>query len=255
MRIIKIFCEYFYAFANMKNNTGINGRFAEIIDRLYLGNKRAFAQQVGISPTVIENVVGTRQGKPSYDVLEKICANANISAEWLLSGKGSMIRDEDSQLASPTVQTQFSLRTDRPVAVQNVPLYELDASAGLVALFADQTRRTPISHIQIPDLPPCDGAVYVRGDSMYPLLKSGDIVLYKEIPNGSSAILWGEMYLLSFNIDGESYITIKYIQKADDDRFVRLVSHNPHHSPKDIPVDSIQALALVKASIRFNTMG
>ena len=64
MRIIKIFCEHFYAFANMEKNTGINGRFAEIINRLYAGNKRAFAQQVGISPTVIENVVGTRQGKP-----------------------------------------------------------------------------------------------------------------------------------------------------------------------------------------------
>ena len=90
---------------------------------------------------------------------------------------------------------------------------------------------------------------------MYPLLKSGDIVLYKEVPNGSKNIFWGEMYLLSFRIDGESYITIKYIQKTDDDRYVRLVSHNPLHSPKDIPIDSIQALALVKASIRFNTMG
>ena len=239
----------------MEKNTGINGRFAEIINRLYVGNKRAFAQQVGISPTVIENVVGTRQGKPSYDVLEKVCANANISAEWLLSGKGSMTREEDTQVGTATIQSQFTLRTDRRIDVQSVPLYELDATAGLVALFAEQGRMAPISHIQIPDLPPCDGAVYVRGDSMYPLLKSGDIVLYKEIPNGASGILWGEMYLLSFNIDGESYITIKYIQKADNDRFVRLVSHNPHHSLKDIPVDSIQALALVKASIRFNTMG
>ncbi|WP_302283814.1 S24 family peptidase [Alistipes shahii] len=255
MRIIKIFCEHFYAFANMGKNTGINGRFVEIINRLYAGNKRAFAQHVGISPTVIENVVGTRQGKPSYDVLEKICANANISAEWLLSGKGCMTRGEDAQTTGATIQSQFTLRTDRRIDVQSVPLYELDATAGLVALFADQGRMTPISHIQIPDLPPCDGAVYVRGDSMYPLLKSGDIVLYKEIPNGSKNILWGEMYLLSFNIDGESYISIKYIQKADDDRFIRLVSHNPHHSPKDIPIGSIQALALVKASIRFNTMG
>lgn len=139
--------------------------------------------------------------------------------------------------------------------MQNVPLYELDASAGLVALFSDQTRQTPISHIQIPDLPPCDGAIYVRGDSMYPLLKSGDIILYKEVPIGADAILWGEMYLLSFVIDGESYIAIKYIQKADDERYVRLVSYNPHHSPKDIPADSIRALALVKANIRFNTMG
>ena len=212
MRIIKIFCDHFYAFANMEKNTGINGRFVEIINRLYAGNKRAFAQQVGISPTVIENVVGTRQGKPSYDVLEKVCANANISAEWLLSGKGSMIRDEDTQMTAATIQSQFTLRTDRRVDVQSVPLYELDATAGLVTLFAEQGRLTPISHIQIPDLPPCDGAVYVRGDSMYPLLKSGDIVLYKEIPNGSSGILWGEMYLLS------SILTARAISRSSTSR-------------------------------------
>jgi len=178
-----------------------------------------------------------------------------IRLEWLILGRGAMLHSEEIQLAAPKVEAQFSLRTDKKVTMQNVPLYELDASAGLVALFSDQTRQTPISHIQIPDLPPCDGSLYVRGDSMYPLLKSGDIILYKEVPLGTNAILWGEMYLLSFTIDDESYITIKYIQKADDERFVRLVSHNPHHSPKDIPAESIQALALVKASIRFNTMG
>ena len=226
----------------------------------------SIANNEGITIGALERKIGASKGVLSRAIangtdiqskwIQAIVENyPHYSAEWLLSGKGEMIRGEATQLATPTVQTQFSLRTDHPVEVQNVPLYELDASAGLVALFADQNRRTPISHIQIPDLPPCDGAVYVRGDSMYPLLKSGDIVLYKEIPNGSQGILWGEMYLLSFNIDGESYITIKYIQKADDDQFVRLVSHNPHHSPKDIPADSIQALALIKASIRFNTMG
>ena len=90
---------------------------------------------------------------------------------------------------------------------------------------------------------------------MYPLLKSGDIVLYKEVGNSVDNILWGEMYLLSFTLDGEDYITIKYIQKGDDDRYIKLVSHNPHHAPKDIPLDTIRALALIKASVRFNTMG
>lgn len=226
----------------------------------------SIANNEGITIGALERKIGASKGVLSRAIangtdiqskwIQAIVENYPLySAEWLLSGKGEMIREETTQRATPSVQAQFSLRTDHPVEMQNVPLYELDASAGLVALFADQNRRTPISHIQIPDLPPCDGAVYVRGDSMYPLLKSGDIVLYKEIPNGSQGILWGEMYLLSFTIDGESYISIKYIQKADDDRFVRLVSHNPHHSPKDIPADSIQALALIKASIRFNTMG
>lgn len=69
----------------------INERFEAIIQTLYGGNKRAFAKAVCVSPTVIENVVGSRRGKPSYDVLYKVCANANISAEWLLCGKGDMM--------------------------------------------------------------------------------------------------------------------------------------------------------------------
>ena len=215
----------------------------------------ALERKIGASKGVLSRAIANGTDIQSKWIQAIVENYPRYSAEWLLSGKGEMIRDDVAQSTSPTIQSQFTLRTDRIIDMQSVPLYELDATAGLVALFADQTRRAPICHIQIPDLPPCDGAVYVRGDSMYPLLKSGDIVLYKEIPNGTRNILWGEMYLLSFNIDGDSYITIKYIQRADDDRLVRLVSHNPHHSPKDIPADSIQALALIKASIRFNTMG
>ena len=72
----------------------INERVNAIITELYNGNKRAFSIFIGVSPTVIENVVGTRQGKPSYDVLEKICAKANISGDWLLTGEGSMLKEE-----------------------------------------------------------------------------------------------------------------------------------------------------------------
>lgn len=71
----------------------INERFEIIIRILCNGNKRAFAKAVGISPTVVENIVGTRKGKPSYDVLVKVCSNANISAEWLLLGIGDKFTD------------------------------------------------------------------------------------------------------------------------------------------------------------------
>ncbi|MDR2935964.1 MAG: hypothetical protein LBU80_01285, partial [Rikenellaceae bacterium] len=73
----------------------INSRFVRLISELYRGNKRAFAQAIDVYSTVIENVVGTRQGKPSYDVIEKICANANVSPEWLLTGNGPMLRTDE----------------------------------------------------------------------------------------------------------------------------------------------------------------
>ena len=88
---------------------------------------------------------------------------------------------------------------------------------------------------------------------MYPLLKSGDIVLYKQL-NDINDIFWGDMYLLSIDIDGEEYVTVKYIQKSERPDCVRLVSQNPHHADKEIEVARIRAIALVKASIRMNSI-
>ncbi len=181
-----------------------------------------------------------------------------ISAEWLLTGRGEMLKGSGGANVSgadhsgaSSVNT-YMLRTDRPVESQQVPLYDIEAVAGLVPLFTSHSN--PIDHLSIPNLPKCDGAVFVRGDSMYPLLKAGDIVLYKQV-NNFSDIIWGEMYLVSFDYDGDEFITVKYINKVKEDPGkVLLVSYNTHHAPKEIPLDCIRAMALVKASVRFNTM-
>ncbi len=73
----------------------INERFKIIINELYSGNKRSFANAVGVNPTVIENVVGSRGGNPSFEVIQKVLtANANISADWLILENGQMLRNE-----------------------------------------------------------------------------------------------------------------------------------------------------------------
>ena len=120
-------------------------------------------------------------------------------------------------------------------------------------LFNDRASKEPINYIHIPNLPKCDGAIYVVGDSMYPLLKSGDIVLYKQL-NSLNDVFWGDMYLLSIDIDGEEYVTVKYIQKSEKEGCIKLVSQNPHHADKDVEMGRVRALALVKASIRMNSM-
>ena len=62
------------------------------------------------------------------------------------------------------------------------------------------------------------------------------------------------MYLLSIDIDGEEYVTVKYIQKSEREGCIKLVSQNPHHADKDIEVNRVRALAVVKASIRINSL-
>ena len=150
--------------------------------------------------------------------------------------------------------TPFTLRTDKSLPLQSVPLYSIEGTAGLVPLFAENSEIKPVNHIHIPNLPKCDGAIYIVGDSMYPLLKSGDIVLYKQLSDVRD-VFWGDMYLLSIGIDGEEYITVKYVQKSDQEGYIRLVSQNPHHADKEVAIDRVRAIALVKASIRMHTIG
>ena len=69
---------------------------------------------IGATPTVIENVVGSRQGKPSFDVLEKICANANISPDWLLMNRGKMLytSPQDSSVTTKSQVASANLSPD-----------------------------------------------------------------------------------------------------------------------------------------------
>ncbi len=203
------------------------------------------AQKLGIGKSALSMI---ETGKTGLSERNKniLVQELNVNPEWLETGRGEMFN------AQPDY-TSFLHRTDNTLPMQSVPLYSIEGTAGLVPLFSDNNSNKPINYIHIPNLPKCDGAIYVAGDSMYPLLKSGDIVLYKQL-NDLNDIFWGDMYLLSLDLEGEEYITVKYIQKSDRDGYVRLVSQNPHHADKDVPMSRIRALALVKASIRMNSI-
>lgn len=183
------------------------------------------------------------------DVLYTKCTDVN--ADFLLSGKGPILKTENSSTGNV-----FRLKTDNDVQHQSVPLYDIQASASVVALFKDSSTEIPVDHITIPNLPKCDGAIYVSGDSMYPLLKSGDIIMYKKVANEIDNIFWGEMYLVSLiNNDGDEFVMVKWLHKSElGTDYVKLVSENRHHQPKDFHIKNIKGLALIKASVRINSM-
>ena len=204
------------------------------------------AQRLGVGKTALSMI---ETGKTRLSTRNKniLVQELNVNPEWLESGKGEMFN------ADPALSASFGRGAEMSMPLQSVPLYSIEATAGLVPLFEQQSSHTPMNYIHIPNLPKCDGAIYVAGDSMYPLLKSGDIVLYKQL-HDLNDIFWGDMYLLSIDIDGEEYVTVKYVQRSEKSGCIRLVSQNPHHADKDIEVSRVRALALVKASISMNSM-
>ncbi|WP_406845534.1 helix-turn-helix transcriptional regulator [Flavobacterium soyae] len=225
---------------------GSTERIREYLD--YKGiTKYKFCNDLGFSNKFLDN-----SSNMGTDKACKILHHyPEINSEWLLTGNGSMIKEDNTNIV---IMNNDRKTIDSLHVSQEIPLYDLEAVAGLRELFSSGKPQRVLDTIKIPNLPKCDGAISVTGDSMYPLLKSGDIILYKETEFDN--IFFGEMYLLSVKLnDWEEYITVKYVQKSEQgSEFVKLVSQNSHHQPKDIHISKISALALIKASIRINTM-
>lgn len=227
----------------------INKRIEELVETRYNGNKSAFASDIGVSEANVRNYM--KETMPKLNVVTKIIEVCNVDYKWLVLGESETV----STFMEPEPQYLRIKKGDAKKEVQKVPLYDIEASAGVVSLFTDTTATEPVDYISIPNLPKCDGAIHVTGDSMYPVLKSGDIVMYKSVAHQERFFVWGEMYIVSFQLNGDDYISVKWVQKSDlGSDYIKLVSANQHHQDLDVPINAINALALIKASVRINSM-
>lgn len=219
---------------------------------------RQIIKNQGVTNKVVADALGiesTNIGR--YDDLSKrklselitISKSLNMSLSELIQQSVS----DDVELEEVTIINRPKY-TEKVEENGELYLYDIEAAANLKSLLVNKDQNI-LGKISIPNIPKCDGAVYVKGDSMYPLLKSGDIIAYKEVPVEIQHIFYGEMYLVSIDIEGEEYLTVKYINQSERGcKWIKLVSYNQHHQPKDFPLSSVRALALVKLSIRMNTM-
>ena len=241
----------------------INERFETIIEVLFGGNKRAFALHVGVSPTVVENVVGTRQGKPSFDFLEKVCANANVSAEWLLMGKGEMAMDMFEFRKTPMIchsdpecyknkTEENHLTDDKPTAHlatspnEGIPLIPLSAMAGA---FTGDTSvlEYECERYVIPAFKGADFLIQVKGDSMQPTYYSGDLVACQRVPLNNLFFQWNKTYVL----DTVQGALIKRIRRGSDENHVLIVSDNTDYEPFELSKDQFHGVALVRGLVRL----
>lgn len=227
----------------------------KLVDYFSNGNKAAFAKQLGVSPQTVHSWIA----RNTFDSELVFAKCDGLSADWLLTGEGPMLRSEDGIRFEETIQRapvrlhRISGKSrDTVVSEQSVPLYGVEATAGIMAQ-GDMSDYI-IDHISIPHMPKVDGALVVTGDSMYPIIKSGDIVLYKVFQDFRH-IIYGQMYLVSVIMEGDTLVLVKYVYKVEGaDDFILLVSENKHHEPFKVPLPSVRSLALIKGSIRYHVM-
>lgn len=74
----------------------INERIRSIIDDRFNGNVSRFCRETAIKQSTISTLLGPRQSKPSFEVIQSM-ANASalfdLSLRWLITGVGEMYID------------------------------------------------------------------------------------------------------------------------------------------------------------------
>lgn len=180
----------------------------------------------------------------------------HYSAEWLLTGRGEMQKANQIGGNTPldqqkeTKDTKDIEENDMPIAPatmpgEGIPLIPFEAMAG--ALTAERTvLEYECERYIVPAFSGADFLITVKGDSMLPTYKSGDLVACKRVPMSERFFQWNKAYV----VDTNQGALIKRIKPAGKGHLY-LISDNKDYDPIELPASSIYAVALVIGVIRL----
>lgn len=224
-------------------------RILRLIDHYSGGNKSEFARMIGVSP----QAVNTWISRNTFDIDIVYAKCVNISPEWLLTGKGAMLKATTQE---PHVTTQPSTPTakDRlPEAFrcldpqhstqELIPLVTPKVAAGFGSADFVIAKSDVKEYYVIPKWKRqrVDFMIEVTGDSMQPKYNAGDIVGCTIIHN-SGFIQWNRPHVIATREQG---LLIKRLMPGTTTNSLSAVSENTRYPPFDIPKEEITGIALV----------
>lgn len=197
----------------------------------------AFEKEINASEGVLRKAI-----KNNSDIQSKWLINIseyypNLNTEWLLTGKGEMLKSEKV--------TTNHLPTFRKM----IPLIPLDAMAGFgtgdVSVMDYETEQYYVPEFERLQV---DYMIRVKGSSMQPKYNSGDVVACKKIPLDGLFFQWNKVYVL----DTVQGALIKRIHQGEDKEHIKIVSDNKDYPPFELNVkENVRAVALVVGVVRL----
>lgn len=202
------------------------------------------ASKLGVT-TASVNAIFTGKRNIGRKVAENLQEAFGISAAWLLTGEGNMLKGtrhevyEDEKPANLAAEPQ-------PDTSGSLPLVPISAVGGALSGTDDQWMEYDMERYVVPVFRRSDFLIRVEGDSMEPKYYRGDLVACKKVPLNDIWFQWGKVYV----IDTRQGALIKYIQPGEDDEHITLVSENSHYKPFQLHKSELNGIALVNGLIR-----
>lgn len=208
-------------------------------------NAKAFSEKIGLDrPQAVYDIQKGKTKSISHAMMIKITSVfPELNKSWLLTGEGSMLKSNYDQAELSVSEVEESLESNyAPKKEHIIRYYDIQASAGGIGMYSDS--KESYSNLIVPGFDDCDIALNVWGDSMEPILKSGEIVTMREWKE--PFIDWGKIYLVVTN---SGYRMIKYLKKSVNNDEVICESANPDHDPFPIKKSDIAKLYQIKGCI------
>ena len=216
-------------------------RFKQVREELRF-TQAAFAEELGIGATTADIERG-RTRIPGYAVKE-LLKKYHINPLWLFGESGQKYLKADEVTMSPRVITVDNS------GKENIVLVNAKAAAGYPLNIGDAQWFESLPAFSIP-LPEYRNASFrgfqVDGDSMMPILHSGEWIVSKAVDDWNNLSIKG-LYVV---VTADS-ILVKKIQKDNRSSFVNLISLNPEYSPIRIDRSEIRELWQVNSKLTFD---
>lgn len=213
----------------------------DFIDRLKTAAKRAggmdeLARLAGIPRRTLGNYVAGRT-EPKRPQLVEIARVADLSLEWLVSGKGIPLTDESFARLTPKGPYHI------PDGFMLIPRYDVRAGAGSAQFVHDEEVAEFLAFredwvrqaIGVPPEHLC--LITATGDSMLPTIGDGDLLLLDR-----SSTVARDDAIYAIRVGDE--LLVKRIQRRATGA-LRIVSDNPAYEPEDLGPEDARDLSIV----------
>lgn len=206
----------------------------EIIERLKIGlelsSDNALADTLGVSKTTLSN--WKSRNSLDFPLVFSLCEH--ISLEWLLTGKGNMLKEEGKEEASAPVVSYDSK--------VGQPYYNVDFLGGFSEVYNSQVS-VPDRNIIVHGFERAKLWCNVTGHSMEPKISHGDIIALR--PCTLDDIQYGEIYAVVL----DTIRTIKILRKGSSKNSLRYIPINPNFDEQEFAVKRIINIFEVIGSI------
>lgn len=236
-----------------------------LINHYERGNKSQFAKRLGVSAQGLS----TWLSRNTFDTELIYSKCENVNPEWLLTGKGNMLKEQGQQNSSIY---SSSINTERTPTIKQLPIGEIPHTPEAIP-FAEAARNglNPIplvttrvaagfgcadfaieeadikDYYVIPKFKNChvDFMIEITGLSMYPRYNSGDVIACTVL-HETKFIQWNKCHVIATREQG---MLVKRIMPGEDKEHLRVISDNKDYPPFEIPVDEITGLAVVVGAV------